>query len=123
MITNIILLVLIIIVFYLILKSVKDRFQNVLCSHEYSGNDKDECIKDCIDTKKNDPACSDEVCRVNCIKKSICNNKEYETCDFNKCNWTVDENKCEVPKNTYYTNDEDNISFRKNLKVVNISEE
>ena len=123
MITNIILLVLIIIVFYLILKSVKDRFQNVLCSHEYSGNDKDECIKDCIDTKKNDPACSDEVCRVNCIKKSICNNKEYETCDFNKCNWTVDENMCEVPKTTYYTNDEDNISFRKNLKVVNISEE
>ena len=118
MITNIILIVLIAIVFYLILKSVKDRFQNELCSHKYSKNDKNECVNECNNLKE--PACTPEECTKRCIKSVVCNNKDYESCNFNKCNWSVDRETCEVPKDTYFSTDEESISFTKNLKNVNI---
>jgi len=121
MITNIILIVLIAIVFYLILKSVKDRFQNELCSHKYTKNDKNDCVKECNNLKE--PACTPEECTKRCIKSIVCNNKDYESCDFSKCNWSVDRDSCEVPGNTFFLTDEESITFTKNLKMVNIDRE
>ena len=119
MILNIILLVLIAIIFYLILKSVKDRFQNVMCSYKYDKNNKFDCINKCKNSK--DPACTPQECNKRCVKLTICNNKNYDKCNFNKCNWSVDRKKCEVPKELYFLKDSQSLSFKKNMKFININ--
>lgn len=119
MITNIILLVLIAIIFYLIIKSVKDRFQNALCSYRYDKNNLNECSRKCNISK--DPACDANECKKRCIQFVNCNNKDYKTCDFYKCNWSADKKKCEVPRNTYFLKDNQSLSFKNNMKLKNIN--
>lgn len=121
MITKVLLLTLIAIVFYFILQSIKDGFQNSACNFKYTGTNFDECLVSCNSYDKS--LCGLDKCRQICGVASECNDQTSNSCSLDKCAWSRAKNICEVPSNKYYRKDIDNIIYRDNILFSNIDEE
>lgn len=121
MITKVLLLTLISIVFYFIIQSIKDGFQNAKCAFKYSGTNYNDCIESCNGFDRN--LCSGEKCREICNLSTECNDKTSNNCSLKTCAWSRSKNMCEVPGTKYYRKDDDNIIYRNNILFSNIDEE
>lgn len=121
MITKVLLLTLIAIVFYFIIQSVRDGFQNAACLFKYSGTNFDDCLDVCRSTDREN--CSDIKCRRTCGIATECNDKTSNSCNLDKCSWSRAKNSCEVPGEKYYRSDKDNLIYRNNILFSNIDEE
>ena len=121
MITKVLLLTLIAIVFYFIIQSVRDGFQNADCQFKYTGTNFEDCLSIC---KSSDSVnCNETKCRRNCGLSTECNDKTSNSCSLDKCNWSRAKNICEVPGEKYYISDNDNLIYRNNILFSNIDEE
>jgi hypothetical protein len=121
MITKVLLLTLIAIVFYFILQTIRDGFQNAACNFKYSGTNFDECLNSCNSYDKT--LCDSGKCRQICGVATECNNNTSNSCSLDKCAWSRAKNVCEVPSSKYYRKDIDNIIYRDNILFSNIDEE
>ena len=121
MITKVLLLTLIAIVFYFIILSVKDGFQNTACTFKYTGISYDDCVENCNSFDRVE--CDEEKCRKICDISTECYDKTSNNCNLEKCSWSRSKNICEVPSEKYYRKDIDNIIYKNNILFSNIDEE
>ena len=121
MITKVLLLTLIAIVFYFILQTIRDGFQNASCNFKYTGSNFEECLNSCNSYDK--ALCDSSKCRDICSVASECNDQTSNSCSLDKCAWSRAKNVCEVPSKKFYRKDIDNIIYRNNILFSNIDEE